>query len=66
MDFSNVRNKQGKGHTLFISRKGVPSCEEPVKLPGRSCLTPSNRDKMNWESESSLFLCFFGGGSSFL
>ena len=37
----------------------------PTKSPGRSCPTPSNRDKMNWEREISLSLCPSGEGSSF-
>ena len=52
---------------------GVTSCEEPglhmsrpVKFPGRSCSTPSNREKVIRESESYMSLCFSGGGSSFL
>ena len=37
----------------------------PAKSPGRSCPTPSNRDKMNWEREISLSICPSGAGSSF-
>ena len=36
------------------------------KFPGRSCPTPSNRDKMNWKSESSLSRCLSGEDSLFL